>query len=234
MIMKAFNKQLGRSKSFLGKAGSLSKEKEKDESSTDLTQLQLFREIAANLLLKAGNSKEKVFLVTSASQGVGKTTFSFNLVSLLSMEGKRALLVSDYSGSFMTTIVAKGLSFEDLLTGKSRIEEESSPLLVTVRDPSSLELYDRKIFKEWLERIKRSFDLIVIDLPALPHPLPLLSIPLVDWVILIADSEKTHQTSLINAKRNIEKAGGNILGVVLNKYSSPIPPVLSRWLQLEE
>ncbi len=208
--------------------------KEKGGSLKDLTQLRAFKEMAVNLLLKIENTKEKVFLVSSTLPETGKTTISFNLASVLSTEDKKVLLVSDYDGSFEGIDVAKGPFLEDLLTAKDEIGGEITPLLVTVREPSSFKLYDRKVLKGWLERMKRSFDLIVIEMPALPHPLPLLLIPIVDGVILIADTEKTRQTSLIRAKEVIEKAGGNIVGIVLNKYSSPIPPIFSRWLQLEE
>lgn len=63
------------------------------DSSSASAEADMFRNIRANLQYLLGKSGEKVVLVTSATEGEGKTFVSINLASSLAMLGKRVLLV---------------------------------------------------------------------------------------------------------------------------------------------
>ena len=86
----------------------------------------------------------------------------------------------------------------------------------TLRSPERFEIV--------LSRLRDHFDLILVDLPALSSsPLGLAVCPLADGIILVVEAEKTKATIAEKAKQRIQRAGGNILGVVLNKHRSHIP-----------
>jgi Mrp family chromosome partitioning ATPase len=75
--------------------------------------------------------------------------------------------------------------------------------------------------------MRESFDYLILDAP----PVTIFSetqviSSKVDGVILILESGKTRRQVAQKAKKEIEAAGGNFLGVVLNKRKFYIP----KWL----
>ena len=79
-------------------------------------------------------------------------------------------------------------------------------------------------FQTLLSKLREHFDLILIDMPSLSNsPLALASCGSVDGVILVLEAEKTNKLVAEKTKKRIERAGGNILGAVLNKHRSHLP-----------
>ncbi|MFB3123892.1 MAG: cobalamin biosynthesis protein CobQ, partial [Candidatus Binatia bacterium] len=52
----------------------------------------------------------------------------------------------------------------------------------------------------------------------------------VDGVVLVVESGRTRRQVAFNAKKQLEEAGGKLLGVVLNKRRYYIPEFIYRWL----
>ena len=74
------------------------------------------------------------------------------------------------------------------------------------------------------QKLKEHFDLILVDTPPVsqsPHALAICQ--KVDGVVLVIEAEKTREPVAESVKQKITKAGGNILGVVLNKRRYYIP-----------
>jgi capsular exopolysaccharide synthesis family protein len=79
-------------------------------------------------------------------------------------------------------------------------------------------------FEEFLKKMRGKFDYVILDGP------PILSCSesriistKVDGVILMIESGKTRRRVALKAKAEIEKSGGNLLGVILNKREFHIP-----------
>lgn len=77
---------------------------------------------------------------------------------------------------------------------------------------------------EFMEMLKQIFDLTVIDSwsVAVP-PKPTLFSPHVDGVVLVVDTGKTRWQTAERQKRELTAQGGNVVGVVLNNRTYPIP-----------
>ena len=79
-------------------------------------------------------------------------------------------------------------------------------------------------FEEFLKKMRDKFDYVILDGP------PILTCSesriistKVDGVILMIESGKTRRRVALKAKAEIEKSGGYLLGVILNKRKFPIP-----------
>jgi Mrp family chromosome partitioning ATPase len=93
-------------------------------------------------------------------------------------------------------------------------------------------IFTTKIMMNLLDRLKKKFDLIIID----SAPAPTLSLAdsvgissSVDGVVLIIQAETTRWPLVEATKNRILRNGGNILGVVLNKRKYYIPELLYRY-----
>lgn len=86
-------------------------------------------------------------------------------------------------------------------------------------------------FRQFLGDMRDKFDHLIIDAPALRrHPESIHLSAMVDGVVLVINSGNTPIWVVMNLKRQIEEAGGNVLGVVLNKHKHYVPDWLYRLL----
>ncbi len=93
------------------------------------------------------------------------------------------------------------------------------------------EIFDSPRFVEFWEKLKLDFDLVLIDsAPLAISPDALAIAPRVDGVILVLEAEKTKWRSARDVKKQIERVGGRILGIVLNKRRYYIPQFIYKHL----
>ena len=84
--------------------------------------------------------------------------------------------------------------------------------------PNPAELLGTKRMKNLLNELTNTFDMVLIDAP------PVLAVTdaqilstIVNGTILVAACGKSDKQALVQSKENIEKVGGKILGIVINK-----------------
>ena len=193
--------------------------------------------IAINLLVMGGEVKKRIFVITSTWPSEGKTTVAYNLSSFYSRANKETLLISNPSEDLF-----KELSGSNLPTIESSMGNEANfEVLPTLQDSFfmmkydnySVDLYNSDVFKDYVDRVRKFFDIAFIDSKSLKNGLFSLYVgSVVDGVILVVEAEKTKRCEIIYASEQIEKMGGRLIGVILNKYSSPIPKVVRNWLTL--
>ena len=83
----------------------------------------------------------------------------------------------------------------------------------------------------WLDTQRVRFDYTFLDAPPiLRHGDGTLASLLCDGVVLVAKAGATRGEALERARAQIERAGGRVLGVVLNQVSNPVPVFLRRYL----
>jgi capsular exopolysaccharide synthesis family protein len=93
------------------------------------------------------------------------------------------------------------------------------------------ELFNSPRFEEFWASIKLNFDLVVIDSPALaisPDAFAIAS--KVDGVILVVEAEKSKWRTARYVREQIERVGGNMLGIVFNKRRYYIPQSIYKHL----
>ncbi len=91
-------------------------------------------------------------------------------------------------------------------------------------------LYSPEITEFWAE-LRQMFDLILIDSsPATTSPDGVRLSRFVDGVVLVVEAEKTRKPVIENLKNQIDRNGGNILGIVFNKHRHHIPDAIYKRL----
>jgi Mrp family chromosome partitioning ATPase len=78
--------------------------------------------------------------------------------------------------------------------------------------------------KALIEELRLRGPYVALDCPSLASSTDALSLaPLVDGIVLIVEADSTTKAQIRSAERQLEAAGGTILGMVLNKRRYPIP-----------
>lgn len=183
-----------------------------------------------SFLLKTG--KTHVLLVTSAQPLEGKTMTSINLAVTSALAGQRVLLIeADLRKPRIYEVLKmapeKGISA--IINGNAKPEEvlldtevEGLKLLPCGEIPSNpAELFTSERFPELLEKLKQSFDTIIIDSPPVTVVTDSLIIAQhVHGVIVVARANKTPLPHLVRTRELLEGVNAPILGTVLNDISS--------------
>lgn len=174
----------------------------------------------------------KVISVTSCTPGEGKTSISVNLAISMASADKKVLLIdadlrkSVLIGRLKTGKVLKG--FTHYLSGQNDFNEviceTSNPNLQVVFagpvPPNPSELLQKKYFKTLLHEQKAEYDYIIIDTPPLGSVIDSAIIAKeCDGVLLILAADKISYKFAKIVKKQLEKTGCPILGVVLNKVN---------------
>lgn len=96
---------------------------------------------------------------------------------------------------------------------------------------TSLARIDRDDFQGMVARLREKFEYVLIDSAAVGvNPETSTLCDMVDAVVLVVRHGGTRREVVRRAKDMVERAGGKILGVVLNKRKFPIPEFLYRRL----
>jgi Mrp family chromosome partitioning ATPase len=85
-------------------------------------------------------------------------------------------------------------------------------------------MYESNTMSDLLGLLKREFSFVVIDTPAIFETAAAVRLcSLADDVLLVVEAEKTPWEVAQEAKRVLERANANLLGVVLNKRRFHVP-----------
>lgn len=195
-------------------------------------RVEAFRVLRTNLQFVDVDATTKVFVVTSALPGEGKTTTAVNLAITLAQAGQKTLLVEcdlrrpkaslalglDNSIGVTTVLVGR-VAFEDALQ-----EHSTSGLTVLgsgAVPPNPAELLQSKAMVDMLERAKDRFDTIIVDAPPL---LPVTDAALLsvqaDGAIVVAAHGKTTKEQLVQAQDRLTQVDAELVGVILNMTPS--------------
>lgn len=167
------------------------------------------------------------FLVTSGSPSDGKSLTAANTAISFAMLGKKTLLVDAdvrkpsqqrlWAGRNTSTGLCNYLVGLGAL-GLASIE--GIPLEIAfcgVIPPNPSELLSSTRMKRFLEASRKAYDYVIVDTAPINTvaDAQILS-PLVDGVILVALSQKSTRGELNAAIDSVNRAGGNLCGVVIN------------------
>jgi polysaccharide biosynthesis transport protein len=190
---------------------------------------EAFRTMRATLALVAGREKNRVFLITSAVPGDGKTFTSTNFAATLAQQDFRTLLIDadlrkpSVSKLLFNDNLKPGLS--EVLLGTATKEQAIVPTKIEKLwvmpaggiAPNPSELLAQPRFRELLDTLKGEYDRIVIDSsPVLAVRDPLLLAPHVDACCLIVRAGHSPAKASAQAVRLLAEANAPAAGIVLN------------------
>ena len=190
---------------------------------------EAFRTTRTNLQFFATNDDARVFVVSSASPGEGKTHVVANLAVVLAESGARVALVeADLRRPRLANVMgiegAVGLS--DVLIDRAPLEDvlqQWGPDNLTVLPagqipPNPSELLGSPAMREVLHELKETADYILIDAPpVLPVTDAAILSTYASGSLLISSIGQTKQQDLEQAIESLDNVGGKVLGVIVNK-----------------
>lgn len=185
-----------------------------------------FRALRTNLRFLEVHGEPRVFVVSSAGRGEGKSTTTVNLAIALAQSGARVALidgdlriprVADYMG------VEGGVGLTDVLIGRVSLvdalqrwgTDELFVLAAGTIPPNPSELLGSQAMDQVLAALSDHFDFVIIDAP----PLLLVTDAAVlgtkcRGVLLVAAAGKARKQDLQAAARTVETASATVLGVI--------------------
>ena len=195
-------------------------------SKTDaLYEQEAVRDVGARLLttMEKGDGPG-VFLFSSMRKGHGTSTLAAAVSRVLAESGKRTVLA-----------VVESMTAEPTPVGAVRLQEAveaggaidfGEPPLVRLHVPrryTDLPAAARSP-RAWLD----GFEVMIIDAPILTEFLTGYWVPQVQGVVLVVDGERASVRAVVQAREDLVRLGGTLIGVVLNRHQSPLPRFLER------
>jgi len=194
---------------------------------------EAYRLLRTNIQVADVDKPVKALLVTSPNPIEGKSVTAANLAVAMAQAGLRTVLVdadlrrpSQHRLFRMTNdrgLTTGLVQLEPSLDGYVRETQVENLYVITSGKlpPNPAELLGSKRMQRLLESLQEYSDVIIIDTPpCLPLADAAILARRVDGVLLVLDAGNTRRETAVKAKETLERTGGRILGVVLNRVSS--------------
>lgn len=187
-----------------------------------------YRVLRTNILYSSPDNPLRTLVVTSPLPSEGKTTTAGNLAVVMAQGGSQVLLV-DLDLRMPSVHRLFGISNRVGLT--NLLVEDRSLESVVQKDsvgnldilttgpipPNPAELVGSKKFAMFIEEMKTVYDYIILDSsPCVAYTDSVLAGRISDGVLLVISATIGRMDAAIQAKKNFEKVGAKIIGVVLN------------------
>ncbi|MGO3087994.1 MAG: polysaccharide biosynthesis tyrosine autokinase, partial [Corynebacterium flavescens] len=190
---------------------------------------EAFRALRTNLQFFNLDSQERVFVVTSASPGEGKSTVSVNLaLSLAQTEAKVLLIEADLRRPKVSKYLELegGAGLTDVLIGRADADDviqrwgRTSLYLLPAGKipPNPSELLGSQEMKTLLKDLGETYDYVIIDTPpVLAVTDAVVAAEQAAGVLMVAAAGSTKRQSLDAALATVDTAGVKVLGLVLTR-----------------
>jgi polysaccharide biosynthesis transport protein len=184
--------------------------------------------LCAKLLCDDRLSKHAVIMVSSATEGEGKTLLATQLAAGLARSGKKTLILDcDFRkpGGHQQVGVAAGPGVSEILSGEVELAAtlqsipDTDAHIVTAGQVNAqvIKALSNGKFAALLQRLRQDFDCIIIDsAPTLIVSDGLLIGKLADGVLLVVRSEVSRCPAIFEAYEQLTALQIRILGTVVN------------------
>lgn len=195
-----------------------------------------YQKLRASVVSIAVPSGLHTILCTAPRHNEGTTTVAVGLAGALAKERESRVLLLEANlrtpcfseilplnaGTGLVDFAAGRVAPEALAT---RLDDLNLSVISAGMAPS--QAIDFEIVDALLTRLQSQYDFIVIDAPPVnSYADTSVLATKVDGVILVVEADRTPVVEAEAAKRQLDKIGGRILGVVLNRRRSYIPAFL--------
>jgi capsular exopolysaccharide synthesis family protein len=197
----------------------------------DSQHAEAYRVLRTHFLFSRKDDKLNSIVIISAGMGEGKSTTALNLATVFAQAGQRVVIVdSDLRRPTLHKIlrVSNNLGLTNYLLKQNTLEEVIQTTAVPMLDfmasgklpSSSMSILNSPQMKDLIAELKQRYDYVFFDSP------PILGVSdaavlasEVDMAIQVIQYRRYPQPMNIRAKQLIEKAGGNLVGIVLNNIT---------------
>ena len=201
-------------------------------------EAEMFRNLRTNIQFMNADSEKKVMVITSTVPGEGKSFVSANLAAAFAQIDKKVLIIdTDMRKGRQYTLFnlrprpglsnyLSGVVDQDFKGNKDNIENYiqatyiDNLYLIAAGSvpPNPSELLVSSKIEKIKDKLIDKFDVIIFDAPPCLIVADALIISrLVDFNIIVSAQNITKKEDLIKARDTIEKVGGKVAGIVLNK-----------------
>jgi polysaccharide biosynthesis transport protein len=201
------------------------------EEGPDSQHAEAYRVLRTHLLFSRKDDKLNSIVLISAGMGEGKSTTALNLATVFAQAGQRVVIVdSDLRRPALHKIlrVSNNIGLTNYLLKQNTLEEVVQTTPVPMLDfmasgklpSSSMSILNSPQMKDLIAELKQRYDFVFFDSP------PILGVSdaavlasEVDMAIQVIQYRRYPQPMTIRAKQLIEKAGGSLIGIVLNNIT---------------
>ncbi|MGA7720641.1 MAG: polysaccharide biosynthesis tyrosine autokinase [Ignavibacteriaceae bacterium] len=180
---------------------------------------------------KVGQEPLKTILVTSSTPGEGKTLISVNLAGTFAQLGKKTLIIdldlrkprvhslfnlNKHPG--LVDYLFNEVKFEDIIrpTGLNNLSLITSGTI----PPNPSETIASKNMKDFIERLKKEFDIIIFDsAPVIAVTDSEILSSLVDATVLVVSADMTEFEVMEKSVEMLKRSSSSFAGTVLNNFS---------------
>jgi protein-tyrosine kinase len=192
-------------------------------------QVEALRGLRSQLMLRWCSDERKSLAVTGAGDRVGASTLVGNLAIVFAQVGERTLLIDanfrrprqqelfgvKTRGGLCSWLSGRG-AFNDAIAPVESFENLSI-LSAGAVPPNPNELLSQRNFSHLLEIARSTFDVVIIDTPAITEYADAQMIAArADGCILVARRNHTRVSQIEHAKSRLAPSGAMLLGTVLN------------------
>jgi non-specific protein-tyrosine kinase len=194
---------------------------------------EAYRTLRTNIQFSSVDKPVKTLLVTSSSPGEGKSTTTANLAVVLAQTGQKVIVVdTDLRRPVLHKVFSvpnnTGLTTA-LLGDPTQVAAQLQPTDIDSLSvltsgpipPNPSELLGSHRMTALVEAVSAMADIVIFDSP------PVLAVTdaavlarQIDGVLLVADAARTKEHALAAAANELQKTGGNVLGVALNRLDA--------------
>ena len=200
-----------------------------NQNQEGLIVLEAFRHLHTSISLSRADNQPKVIVVTSSSTSEGKSVVSAYLAATYAAAGERVILLdADLRRPRQHRIWGHGRvnGLSSVLAGSVKLEDVLKRKLVPNLDlipsgpipPKPNELLKSKMLPNLLTVLAKTYSVVIVDSPPI---LPIADSSTLahyaDGVVLVVAAGSTPIPAVRESAQKIERAGGRLLGVVLNR-----------------
>ena len=192
---------------------------------------EAYRRLHNNIIYSHPDEKFQTIVITSSSQGEGKTTLAANLATTLAESGKRVLLMDmdlrrprmhkltgvKRSPGLLETLF-DDVPLQDVI--KKTLNENVYILPCGKKAPNPSSISQSKKLTDLFYRLRKNFDHIIVD--TAPYGIITDAAPMVrlaDGVVVVTRFGLTDKRELAQTLENLENIRANVVGTVLTSYS---------------
>jgi Mrp family chromosome partitioning ATPase len=192
-----------------------------------------YRALREKLLVAGGGKPLKTLVFAGCEGSGGSSEVVRDFAGALASSGLNVLFVDSEGPEDaldLADAVGRRRSLSASSWGKGKLTVVRSPVARADKE----RLLGSPEFASWLDVQHGMYDYVLLDAPPLLQSADATLLGrLCDGVVIMVQAEVTPRQALLEAREQLERAGVNVVGVVLNGVRNPIPKLLRPYLSVD-